>query len=247
VTVGRNIIVANGDKGSPTTPIPMSNKSNQASTTEVAFILDRSGSMQSIAEGAINGFNSFLNDQQKDHEEYPTRLTLTLFDTVFEVPFSSLPVPEILPLDSKTYKPDGCTALLDAIGHTVDELGKRLAAMPEAERPGKVIVAILTDGLENSSTRYSWRKISQMIKHQTEVYKWEFLFLGANQDAIATASKMSIEADNSATIKCSMDGMRHNSALLARSVRSSKRGEAKPSLSIMLCEEEEADKKGKKS
>lgn len=224
----------------------MSDKLTAGNTTEIAFILDRSGSMQSIAKSAIDGFNVFLADQQRDHEGYPTRLTLTLFDTEFEVPYASLPVPEILPLDATTYKPDGCTALLDAIGHTINELGKRLAAMPEADRPSKVIVAILTDGEENSSTRYSWRKVSDMIKHQTDVYKWEFLFLGANQDAIATASKISIQPACAAGISADADGIRHSNNLFMRSVRSSKRGEVKPSLSLMLEEERKADKKGKK-
>jgi hypothetical protein len=84
--------------------------------------------------------------------------------------------------------------LLDAIGRTIDELGARLAAMAEEERPGQVIVAILTDGLENASESYSWKEIARSIRHQTERYQWKFLFLGANQDAIATAAQMSIAA-----------------------------------------------------
>ena len=167
-------------------------------TTEIAFILDRSGSMQSIAEATVDSFNSFLATQQKEHEELPARLTLVLFDTEFEVLYTSIPVPEIKKLDQPTYRPDGCTALLDAIGHTIEETGKRLAALDESSRPSTVIIAIQTDGLENSSKLYNHQKIQEMIKHQQDVYSWKFLFLGANQDASATASSMGINHGHSA-------------------------------------------------
>jgi len=166
--------------------------------TEIAFILDRSGSMQSIAEATVESFNSFLATQQKEHEELPARLTLVLFDTEFEILYASVPVPEVKRLDQATYRPDGCTALLDAIGHTIQETGKRLAALDEKDRPTTVIIAILTDGEENSSKLYNHQKIHEMIKHQQDVYSWKFLFLGANQDAIATAAKMGIQRGNSA-------------------------------------------------
>jgi hypothetical protein len=172
--------------------------------TEIAFILDRSGSMQSIAEATVDSFNSFLATQQKEHEELPARLTLVLFDTDFEILYASVPVPEVKRLDQATYRPDGCTALLDAIGHTIEETGKRLAALDEKDRPTTVIIAILTDGEENSSKLYNQQKIQEMIKHQQDVYSWKFLFLGANQDAIATASKMGIQRGNSANFSPSV-------------------------------------------
>jgi len=167
--------------------------------TEIAFILDRSGSMQSIAETAVSGFNELLTQQQKEHAQTPVRMSLVLFNTGYEVPFASIPAPEIPRLDMKTFAPDGGTALLDAIGRTIDETGARLAAMPETERPGKVIIAILTDGEENSSRTFTWAQISDKIQHQKDVYKWEVLFLGANQDAIATAGRMHI-AEHDASI-----------------------------------------------
>jgi len=108
----------------------------------------------------------------------------------------------------KTYAPDGSTALLDAIGRTIDETGARLAAMSEADRPGKVIIAILTDGEENSSGTFTWAQISDMIRHQQDVYKWEFLFLGANQDAIATAARMNISRNSSANFFQTDKGIR---------------------------------------
>jgi uncharacterized protein YegL len=163
--------------------------------TEIAFVLDRSGSMQSMVEPAISGFNRLLREQQQ--EPGGARFTLVLFDDYYEVPFHSVPIAEVVELDTTSYVPRGSTALLDAVGRTIDELGATLAAIPEADRPGQVIVAILTDGEENASRRYTWQDIAKRIHHQSEAYGWKFLFLGANQDAIATAAKMNIHAADS--------------------------------------------------
>jgi Mg-chelatase subunit ChlD len=168
-------------------------------TTEIAFILDRSGSMESIAETAVKAFNELLEQQQKEHEQTPVRMSLVLFNEDCEVPFASTPAPELPRLSIKAYAPDGMTGLLDAIGRTIDETGARLDPMPEAERPGKVIIAIMTDGLENASKTFNLDQISEKIRHQRDVYKWEFLFLGANQDAIATAARMNIDHHDSVT------------------------------------------------
>lgn len=163
--------------------------------TEIAFILDRSGSMQSMVEPAISGFNRLIREQQQ--ESGSARFTLVLFDDHYEVPFHSVPIAEVVELDTSTFVPRGSTALLDAIGRTIDELGAKLAAMPEADRPGQVIIAILTDGEENASRHFTWQDISGRIRHQTMNYEWKFLFLGANQDAIATAGRMNIQAADS--------------------------------------------------
>ena len=133
--------------------------------TEIAFILDRSGSMKSCQQAAIDGFNRFLADQQQI--EGLAKLTLVLFDDEYFVPINSIPVQEFVPLTDDTYQPRGCTALLDAIGQTIDNLGHRLAALTDKDRPGQVIVAILTDGLENASQRFNWKEIAGRIKHQT--------------------------------------------------------------------------------
>ncbi len=134
--------------------------------TAIAYILDRSGSMQSMVEPAIAGFNRFLDDQRKAPGH--ARLTLVLFDDQYEVPCQSLPIEEVTELDTTTYVPRGTTALLDAIGRTIEELGQRLAATPEPERPGQVIVAIFTDGLENASLQFDHHKIARMIAHQRD-------------------------------------------------------------------------------
>lgn len=183
---------------------------------EIAFVLDRSGSMEGCREAAIEGFNHFLKEQQQ--VEGLAKLTLVLFDDEYLVPMSALPVAEIVPLDDESYVPRGSTALLDAIGRTIEELGIRLAALPEPDRPAQVIVAILTDGEENSSHRYTWHQLSAAIKRQTEEYRWTFLFLGANQDAIATAAQMNIAAANAASYVQDGAGLRASSQTFARKV-----------------------------
>lgn len=164
------------------------------SHTEIAFVLDRSGSMESLRQAAIDGFNEFLRDQQA--APGLLRLTLVLFDNEILTIHDSVPVAEILPLDHDSFVPRGSTALLDAIGDTIDRLGHRFASLPEDQKPGNVTFAILTDGAENSSQRFTWQDISKRIAHQTQKYQWNFLFLSAGPDAIATAAKMHIGAGN---------------------------------------------------
>jgi len=185
--------------------------------TEITFILDRSGSMQSMTESAISGFNQFVRDQTE--AEGKARLSLILFDDQYEVQYASVPIAEVTELDTTTFVPRGSTALLDAIGRTVDELGARLAAMPEPTRPDQVIVAILTDGLENASRHHTWQSVQDRIRHQTDVYQWEFLFLGANQDAIATASQIGISRQNASSWNADSIGARTSSRALSRKVK----------------------------
>jgi uncharacterized protein YegL len=207
-------------------------------TTEIAFILDRSGSMKSIKGGTLEGVNSFLLQQQQENALHPVRLSLVLFSTDYEVRHASVPMAEVPTLTSKTYQPGGGTALLDAIGTTVDELGKRLARIPEVERPGQVIVAVMTDGEENSSRQFTWEKISAMIKHQSEIYKWRFLFLGANQDAIATASKLNIAREDGATFNYSSRSSKSAARAISAKMAYLKRGAVSPSMSHIYEEEE---------
>jgi len=195
--------------------------------SEIAFILDRSGSMESVRQAAIDGFNEFLRDQQA--APGTVRLTLVLFDTEFLTIHDAVPVAEILPIDDDTFVPRGATALLDAIGDTIDRLGSRFSSTPDDRKPGHVVVAILTDGEENSSARYTWQDIATRISHQTEKYQWDFLFLGAGPDTIATAAKMSIAAHNSAQFSADSTGQRAASAGISRKVEYSrvlKTGEA---------------------
>lgn len=174
--------------------------------SEIICIIDRSGSMGSIKSDAIGGFNSFLEEQKKQPGE--ANLTYIQFNTKYEVVHENKPLKDANPIDENIFIPRGNTALLDAIGKTVDVTGRRLANMLEESRPEKVIVAILTDGKENSSTQYNLSKIKKMISHQKEKYSWEFIFLGANQDAFAEAAKIGIDAKDSFNFVATGQGVR---------------------------------------
>jgi uncharacterized protein YegL len=198
--------------------------------SEIAFLLDRSGSMAAMLEPAIAGFNDFLRDQQRAEGE--ARLSLVLFDHHYEVPCASRPVAEVAELDARSFVPRGNTALLDAIGRCIDELGARLAAMPEAERPGQVVVAILTDGEENSSRRFTWQDIAGRIRHQEEHYAWRFLFLGANQDAIATGARMGVAMADSATFIDDGAGYSSSAKAISRKVRAIRSSKLHPGVPL---------------
>ena len=195
--------------------------------TEIAFILDRSGSMESMTNAAIAGFNEFLKAQQAtvddDGKPIPATFTLILFDHECLAVHNRQDIQTALPLTLETYVPRGNTALLDAIGRTIDHIGNELAATPEADRPAKVIIAILTDGEENASRIFSMEVINQRITHQTEKYQWEFMFLGANQDAIATAARMGIHARHAATFAANEDDLHASNEVFARKISASRK------------------------
>lgn len=161
--------------------------------------------MEEVREATISGFNEFVNGQKKVAGD--CNLTLIQFDTenayelVFDDPISSVPE-----LTTKTYVPRGGTPLHDALGRTITELGSKLEKTKEEDRPGKVIIVTMTDGFENASREYTSSKIAEMIKHQRETYKWEFIFLGANQDAILTGEKLNIPSANSMSYVASAAG-----------------------------------------
>lgn len=175
-------------------------------STEIVCVLDRSGSMGAIRSDAVGGFNAFLDDQKSLPGE--ARFTLVLFDHDYDLVHDATDIQGVPHLDENTYSPRGTTALLDAIGRTIDDVGKRLSETPEDERPSRVIVSILTDGLENASRDYDNGRISEMISHQQEKYGWEFIFLAANQDAMATARSMSIRRENTISYEATPDGIR---------------------------------------
>jgi Mg-chelatase subunit ChlD len=165
--------------------------------TDITIVLDRSGSMGSIADDTRGGCNAFLDEQGKVSGR--ATVTLVRFDHEYEVVYSAKPAGEAPRLDSSNYIPRGTTALLDAIGRAVVETGDRLSKTPEHERPGKVVFVILTDGQENASKEYTKDKVFEMIRHQTDVYSWAFVFLGANQDAIRAGAGLGIAAGSSMT------------------------------------------------
>ena len=190
---------------------------NNSDATEIAFILDRSGSMQPLTEAAISGFNEFLLDQKES--EGVARLTLVLFDDQYLVPVDNVPVADVAELDETTFVPRGSTALLDAIGRTIVEFAARYSGLEECDRPENVVFAIYTDGLENSSLEYDWKMISQLIQKHRDEDGWEFLFLAANQDAVATAAQMNIRARDSATSSFSQHGIGSSTRAFSRKIK----------------------------
>lgn len=162
--------------------------------TDITIILDRSGSMSSVADDTIGGFNRFLSDQQA--APGTASITLNQFDDQFETVLNGVEIHSAKSLDRTTFVPRGYTALFDAIGRSITDTGARIEAMPESERPEKVVCVIITDGHENASREFIKPKVMEMIQHQREKYQWEFVFLGANQDAIAAAKGFGIAASN---------------------------------------------------
>ncbi len=186
--------------------------------TELAYILDRSGSMAPMQEPAVAAFNDFIKTQLDVPGQ--ARLTLVQFDDHYETPIFALPLAEVPQLTAATYTPRGSTALLDAIGRTIKETDARLQAQPEAERPGKVILAIFTDGEENASTDYTNKHISDLIRLYRDEKNWDFIFLAANQDAIATAGAMNMDRHSSADVCYSRSSIRSTGKAMSRKVRS---------------------------
>lgn len=189
--------------------------------SRIAIILDRSGSMGSVAAVTVSSFNEFINQQKS--VPGTADLLLVRFDNEYEVVYDK-PLADAPPLTHETYQPRGTTALHDAIGQTIDDLGKRLDASAEADRPSKVIVCIMTDGFENASRRYSRDRVAEMIKHQTEKYGWAFTFLGANQDAILTGEKLNIPMASSLTYAQTAAGTSGSVAAMSSSVADVRRG-----------------------
>lgn len=170
---------------------------------DISVLLDRSGSMSSIKDDMEGGFNAFVEEQKK----VPglCRLSLYQFDDVFEKIYSGKLLKNTPPLE---LKPRNSTALYDAMAKCINMTGERFQNMNEEDRPEKVIVYIITDGLENSSREYSSYQIKQMVEHQTNLYNWSFVFLGANQDSVLTARTLGIGSGNALTYASNSVGTR---------------------------------------
>ncbi len=161
-------------------------------STEMVFVLDRSGSMSGLAADTIGGFNELIEKQKKI--EGDAYVTTVLFDHEYEVLHDHVALGEVAPLTDKEYFARGSTALLDAVGRTINAVGARLAATPEEERPEHVVFVITTDGMENASREYTAKQVREMVEHQQQKYSWQFVFLGANMDAVSEARNLGISA-----------------------------------------------------
>lgn len=190
--------------------------------TSINVIIDRSGSMQHLTNDTIGGFNTFLQEQKEVPGE--AVLSLTLFDTVCKSVHDCVPLAQVPKLNKTVYRTGGYTALLDALGTTINNTGARLAAMNEEDRPSKVIFLIVTDGAENSSKEFVAEKIRDMVTHQKEVYSWEFVFMGANIDSIATGTSLGVSAANSLNYSPTSVGTRGLYANVSKGLRSYRAG-----------------------
>lgn len=189
--------------------------------TEMVFVLDRSGSMSGLAADTIGGFNELIEKQKKI--EGDAYVTTVLFDHEYEVLHDHVALGEVAPLTDKEYFARGSTALLDAVGRTINAVGVRLAATPEEERPEHVVFVITTDGMENASREYTAKQVREMVEHQQQKYSWQFVFLGANMDAVSEARNLGISAKYAADFTPSHSGVRKMYSMALDSVMSRKR------------------------
>ncbi|NMB08627.1 MAG: VWA domain-containing protein [Tissierellia bacterium] len=184
--------------------------------TELVFILDKSGSMSGLEDDTIGGYNAMLKKQQKEAGE--AMVTTVLFDNEYEILHDRINIKEIRPITEKEYFVGGCTALLDAIGKTIHKIHNTQKQIKEEFRANKIMFVIITDGMENASREYSYEKISEMIEKQKKEYNWEFIFLGANIDAIATARKVGISEDRAANYHADSEGTALNYDVIGETI-----------------------------
>ena len=183
---------------------------------ELVFILDRSGSMQGLEGDTIGGFNAMIEQQKKEPGE--ALVSTVLFDDQTEVLHDRVKLGEVRPITEKEYDVGGCTALLDAVGGAIHHIGNIHKYARSEDVPEHTLFVITTDGMENASRRYSAQKVKEMIGRQKEKYDWEFLFLGANIDAVETAGHLGIAPDRAVNYHCDSEGTRLNYEVVGQAV-----------------------------
>lgn len=192
--------------------------------TEIVCILDRSGSMAGLESDTIGGFNAMMQRQKKESGE--ALVSAVLFDDESQVIYDRVELQKVEPMTDRQYYVRGCTALLDAIGGAVHHIGNVHKYAREEDRPGKTVFVITTDGMENASRRYTYEQVQKMVKRQQEKYGWEFLFLGANMDAIAAARSFGIRADRAVRYECDSAGTALNFEVVGRTIGKMRQGKA---------------------
>ena len=200
--------------------------------TEVVFILDRSGSMSGLEADTIGGFNSMIEKQKReDGEAY---ISAVLFDDQTEVLYDRVPVDRVELMNDRQYYVRGCTALLDALGGAIHHIANvHKYARPE-DIPEKTLFIITTDGMENSSRRYTYGRVKDMVEHEKEKYGWEFLFLGANIDAIDVAGRFGIGADRALNYECDSIGTALNYQVLSETISAVRRSESRADMDAAI-------------
>ena len=192
--------------------------------TEIVFILDRSGSMAGLEADTIGGFNAMVEKQKKEPGE--ALLSAVLFDNESQVIYDRVDIRKVEPMTDRQYQVRGCTALLDAIGGAVHHIANVHKYAREEDRPGKTVFVITTDGMENASRRYTYAQVQKMVKHEQEKYGWEFLFLGANMDAISAARSFGIREDRAVRYECDGAGTALNFAVVSKTIGKLRKGAA---------------------
>ena len=188
----------------------------RANLTELVFILDRSGSMQGLEGDTIGGFNAMLEKQKQEPGD--AYVSTVLFDDRTEVLHDRVKVSKVRPITGKEYYVRGCTALLDAVGGAIHHIGNVHKYARREDVPEHTLFVITTDGMENASRRYTAQQVKEMIRRQREKYGWEFLFLGANIDAVETAGSLGIAPDRAVNYHCDSAGTRLNYRVVGEAV-----------------------------
>jgi len=190
--------------------------------TEMVFILDRSGSMGGKEEDTIGGFNSLIEKQKK--EDGNCLVSVVLFDHETQVLYDRVPIREMPPMTEKEYFTRGSTALLDAMGGAIRHIGNVHKYARQEDIPARTVFIITTDGLENASTKYTAEKVRQMVSLEQEKYGWEFLFLGANIDAVETARTYGLKEGHAVRFHNDKKGIGLNYAIISETVASIRKG-----------------------
>lgn len=202
----------------------------QNNITEMVFILDRSGSMGGLEKDTIGGFNSLIEKQKK--QDGKCYVSTVLFDHETEVVHDRVSLDKVEPMTEEQYYVRGCTALVDAIGGAIHHIANVHKYAREEDRPEKTLFIITTDGMENASSRYSYDKVKKMVENQKEKFDWEFLFLGANIDAIDVAGRFGINADRAINYECDSKGTQLNYEAISNTVSAVRKSRSKAERSV---------------
>jgi len=184
--------------------------------TEIVFILDRSGSMAGLESDTIGGYNSMLKKQKK--EEGDVILSTVLFDDRTEILHDRISVHKVEELTDEEYYVRGCTALLDAVGGAIDHIGHIHKELPEDERPEKTLFIITTDGMENASRKYDYAKVKKLVEKKKKKHHWEFIFMGANIDAVSVAGRFGVSKNRAVRYECDGAGTQINFDVMSEMV-----------------------------
>ena len=209
--------------------------------TELVFILDRSGSMAGLESDTIGGFNAMVEKQKREAGD--AFLSTVLFSNASTVLYDRVDIRKVEPMTERQYFVGGCTALLDAIGDAVHHIGNVHKYAREEDRPAKTVFVITTDGLENASRRYTYDEVRRMVERQRERYGWEFLFLGANMDAISAARRFGIREDRAVRYECDAKGTALNFEVVSETIGCVREGKPIPKGWKKRIEEDYAERK----